>query len=200
MKRYCFALAALLVATPVFAQEHLEPDLSAMSGLPPLVDPNFARRVFPEAFDRDVRIRVLEWPAWSFEAMTGIRETAAGYAIFALESDRMKTPAAVDDRCETPIDRALAGRIIALWKTMLMQTRYRDPPWMGLDGADYAFAMGVGFSPMTGHIWSPREGTNPGRLVAISLAMYEVCKAPAKDWSKLERLTADLEKNLQGRQ
>ena len=195
MKRSCLALAILFLAAPAFAQERLEPDLSAMSGLPP--DPNFAQSIFPDAFDRAVRIRVLQWPAQHIAAMTGIRATASGYAIFSLESDRLKAQAAIDARCETPIDRLLAGRIIAVWKTMLMQTRYRDPPWTGLDGADYFFAMGVGSWPMTGHIWSPKEGTNPGRLVAISLAMYEVCKAANKDWTKLDGLTADLEKNLQ---
>jgi len=101
-------------------------------------------------------------------------------------------------QCEIGIDDALGGRIIEVWRKMLMRTRYSQQNMNGADGATYDFSMFVrGVGPLAGKVWSPDRDSSTGALVALSGEMYGICtKKKDASMAQLEKLTAELEARL----
>jgi len=77
------------------------------------------------------------------------------------------------ERCEIPVTDATAARILDAWQMMLSSSA--PSAIMGLDGELYHFALATQDRLLTGQTWSPDADTNPGRLVAIAMAMRDAC-------------------------
>ena len=104
-------------------------------------------------------------------------------------------------RCERPIDPALAARIRAVWKAMILGAKSYSHGRFGLDGATYEFSMSLaGETLAEAHTWSPPWDTRTGRMVVISQRMEWYCEAdsPGRILSELNgtvaALAADLER------
>jgi len=78
-------------------------------------------------------------------------------------------------RHEIEITPDLAGRLIDVWKAMLLTARYARQPGMGADGVFYRFSYS-GFPPMHAATWSPDTGTSPAILVDIACLMRKLCE------------------------
>lgn len=95
------------------------------------------------------------------------------------------------------IDQETADRILGVWKTMLLQTRYPPKGRFGKDGTTYYFSMLDSVSGLlTGEIWSPSDTSRTGRLVhlANSLRRYvhqELSESDLRAIVKTTRLRLD---------
>jgi hypothetical protein len=101
--------------------------------------------------------------------------------------------------CETGISDGLGGRIVEVWRKILMPTRYSARYTAGADGANYDFGMMVpGLGPISGHVWSPDRNSSTGTLVALANQMYDICvKNKDANMEQLEKTIAELEHRLQ---
>lgn len=124
---------------------------------------------------------------------------------------RKEVPARPEDvpleRCEKPLEAALAQRIASLWDTMLRATRYvtREEILVAnkniaangglvtvlVDGTAYHFYAGG----MVGQTYNPDVGTAPDLLSRIAEAMARACADP-KSLPALNASVAALEKHL----
>jgi len=77
-------------------------------------------------------------------------------------------------RCEIPISKPLAERVLQSWRLMLARTAPNGRE--GFDGEIYHFGLREGGTLRTGQTWSPDEDTNPYRLVLIADALRKACK------------------------
>jgi hypothetical protein len=99
-------------------------------------------------------------------------------------------------RCEADISDALGGRILKIWRAMLMRTRYPQQNMNGADGVAYHFSMSA-FGPLSGKVWSPDRNSSIGTLVTLADEMYDICtKKKDASMDQLEKLTAELEHRL----
>lgn len=101
--------------------------------------------------------------------------------------------------CETSIGDGLGGRIVEVWRKMLMRTRYSAQYTAGTDGANYDFGMMVpGLGPISGKVWLPDRNSSTGALVTLADQMYGLCaKKKNASMEQLEKITAELEHRLQ---
>jgi len=98
--------------------------------------------------------------------------------------------------CETNVSDVLGGRIVKVWRNMLMRTRYPQKNMNGADGVTFHFSMSA-FGPLSGQVWSPDRNSNTGTLVALANEMYGICtKRKDASMGNLEKLTAELEHRL----
>jgi hypothetical protein len=83
--------------------------------------------------------------------------------------DSAITSSALVRVAEIPAD--LGPGICAAWKQVLLATRHRDDRHgvMPCDGTTYHFSYGS----MAGHTWCPPDDIVPGKLVALSNALYD---------------------------
>jgi hypothetical protein len=109
------------------------------------------------------------------------------------------------NRCEAPIDAALAGRVVEVWRTMLRATRYAVSPeyvidehgnkintvTIGSDGEIYHFSMLDDFNSLAGKTWSPDEHSRPAKLVDIVFTLHDMCGHPKPELTP--RLSAQLD-------
>jgi hypothetical protein len=115
----------------------------------------------------------------------------------ALPADAKAVPV---DRCERGVDMAIADRLIAAWKAVLLQTRYSEGDGMGLDGTTYHFTLHQRGTFMAGQAWQPQPPSAPYMLVEISGAMAKYCRSGTPDAlkkldQKITGLTDMLSKN-----
>jgi hypothetical protein len=83
----------------------------------------------------------------------------------------------------------LASGISDVWRKMLRRTRHPDSERIGKDGVNYHFT----FGSMSGHIWSPRAVTLPGRLVSLSHSLRSLVLAgDAQDAALLEEIQVQI--------
>src|SRR6185503_17763159 len=99
-------------------------------------------------------------------------------------------------RCEARISAALARRVLAVWETMLKDTRAHGR--LGLDGVSYAFAFNDGTRVLEGETWSPEDGSRGAMLVGIVHTMKRTCSSalPFLLRAQLEREVTALEERL----
>ncbi len=84
-------------------------------------------------------------------------------------------------RCEAPLDAALARRLIAAWKPVLLETRFDQPgdqDVVATDGVSGHFADLSGYPALAGWTnWAP-EGSKPLLLWNLALTMSDYCGTP----------------------
>ena len=114
-----------------------------------------------------------------------------------LEASLPKNPNEVKvERCEVPLDAALAGRIIAVWRKMLAGVA-AAPYDGGLDGTFYHFSAPVDGKELAGQTWSPSEDSNTGRLVMIAETARNYCqKRNPSDIATLQKQADELARIL----
>jgi hypothetical protein len=111
------------------------------------------------------------------------------------------------DRCEKPLDMALARRIAALWDTMLRGTRYTSREEIEAaskkiavnGGVDTVLVDGTAYhfytEGMVGQTYNPDTGTAPALLSEIAEAMFQTC-ADSKSVPALHAGVTALERRL----
>jgi hypothetical protein len=85
-------------------------------------------------------------------------------------------------KCVVTIPTDLAEKLSVAWEHALMQVRFDSKQDMGLDGADFHFAMRKGGAFLAGRVWSPASSSDTGQLVGLADAMAGYCigKSPDK--------------------
>lgn len=119
----------------------------------------------------------------------------ASQHVFALDVDTM-TPVTRPQVVKRPVEAAsefiplepdLADAVEELFRTAVAGTASVQQDWYGCDGSNYYFtgpdANGL---PQTGQIWSPRDDSRMGRLVALCKELHAL---PAGDAGAQRRLT-----------
>ncbi|MGA7711600.1 MAG: hypothetical protein WCA81_06845 [Rhizomicrobium sp.] len=156
----------------------------------------------------NTRMRMIEMPLSGPDSATGIRTNADGkLAIFSVKSEldleklvtsSGPTPDPHDvkvDRCEIPIDPALAKKITNVWWAMLLRTRYYQPNEESIfEGeGEYHFyaeqAFGDFGRELEGWTWAVKPETKVGALIGIVADMRQYCII--KDSASLLKLKAD---------
>lgn len=139
-------------------------------------------RVFKEAFAGDVVARAMVEPSFQSEFALGLIADHGGYKLILLEAKRQiwpHTPPHPENlpvaRCQIRVPAGIGHRILEAWTLMLDRTVPTNQS--GLDGVINHFALRDGGRERAGQTWSPVESTNPGRLVAITDAMRNACRA-----------------------
>lgn len=104
-------------------------------------------------------------------------------------------------RCEVDVDSAMAQRIIAVWKSMLLETRYTQPGEDSVvvsDGVAYHFSMFSDMEFLAGWTNYAPAGGRLAALVDIPGAMWGYCAKPDNDsFAKLDERVSRLETLLQ---
>jgi hypothetical protein len=231
-KRLPAAVVAGLLScmSPSLAEDHLEPEPSPTSDFR-LYEVQDAKEIFTEAFRSDVVARVLVFPSRSMTFMLVLKSDSGAFQLLELQgSIAMGTkhgqpafePFAVSGpdggatiiapqpehspsatkRCEVPIALPLAQRITAVWKRVLLDAHYVDPPSGAADGEAFVFSMEQvhpGDAPlaMSGQYWGGRPPGKLGALIDIVYAMKDYCDGKGQIRSqKLNKQVSNLEKQL----
>ncbi|HEV2653240.1 MAG TPA: hypothetical protein VGU69_18395 [Rhizomicrobium sp.] len=196
-----FAAAAVLLATPAFGGDTLEPAHGTVEGYEPAVT-----GVLKAAFGPEVVVRAIVEPSFEPEYAVGIEKHGDEYRIFGLTASEQVWTALNDQKpvaginandCRLPITADLATDILGVWKGMLLRV-HTQVDSEGVDGAIYFFSMMIDGQPHIGQTWSPLPSSPPGKLVSLANAMRDVCR-----WNRphaLDRvtaITADLKASLQ---
>jgi hypothetical protein len=102
------------------------------------------------------------------------------------------------NHCQADIADALAGRIVDVWRKMLLHTRYSVHNGNGLDGTTYHFGIAApGTGQLAGKVWSPERETATGAFVQLADTMRAICqKENGASEAQLEKLVAELEQRL----
>jgi hypothetical protein len=171
---------ALVAAGPVEPPKHLVPEDSALSQLAhPGTHLTGGLHIFEPVFDESVRIFMLGEPAFTSRYVIGLKQIAKGFKIFGARPTRPSraNPGPLTlDRCEAPVDTALARQVIAAWDAVVQQTRPRvGVPWSGNDGSHEHFASRLKYGVVTGQLWSPQRPWNPGWLSRIAYDLHSIC-------------------------
>lgn len=77
----------------------------------------------------------------------------------------------------TPVSKAFAKRLRAIWDQMLSQTRQPEKPNPANDGVIYEFST----PERSGQTWSPRANNSPKLFVNLTQSLHRYCKAPPVD-------------------
>jgi len=129
----------------------------------------------------------LDTQLWHYETLKSLEEvnpallgdSAAKSLNDTLAELRDNLPADFRDvgtkACEFEIAPAIGGTIMAIWNTMLLQTRYAETGNFGRDGTDYHFSMVGGGQLLAGKVWEPPPDSKTGRLVSIAETMKNLC-------------------------
>jgi hypothetical protein len=217
MGKHALAIALSLMALPVSAEEdHLWPDGSIIGGTEyvPSYDENI-HSMLRDAYGPNVVARMvtdcdsvcsLSYPGPGPYAVGLASKRPSGrappYGIFAINFSsvpipddpylaRAETSISTVKRCDADISQPLADRIVAVWRAMLLQTRY--PARSGLDGQNYHFY----FGGMAGQVWSPNQDSAASNLVALAYTMGSYCnKEPGVGEAELSKVTSELEARL----
>jgi hypothetical protein len=172
MKRTWLALAMILLAAPGAAQEYLEPD-----DAPNLT--GHGLRLFGEQYGRDLK-PVIGKDARVFAVIegglvpdfaVGLKTWKSGYRIFMLGERR----GGGLDRCDAPIDNALALDIIIAWDKVLRQTRKRTGRSVGAPDVPF-YHFGVR-GLVTGRVLDTPPGSNPAQLGLIAGGLLQICSS-----------------------
>jgi hypothetical protein len=84
-------------------------------------------------------------------------------------------------RLDAKIDREFAVAIQRAWATMLLNTRYPQKSYGGMDGYTAYFSVFVrGAGLLHGQIWSPEHGL-PKEFVEIGLQLVDYCSTSEKE-------------------
>jgi hypothetical protein len=106
-------------------------------------------------------------------------------------------------RCQAEVDTGTANRLTSVWRSMLLETRYTQPPEQGVivtDGVEYHYSMPGDVEFMTGWTAGAPEGGRLEALGNISDAMRDYCAKPSNDsLTILNSDTGKLEAMLQNR-
>ena len=217
MDRCALAIALSLVALPVSAEEdHLWPDNSIIGGTEYV--PSYDEKIhsmLKDAYAPNVVVRMvtdcdsvcsLSYPGPGPYAVGLVSKRPSGrappYSIFAITLSAVPVPddphlARADTqittvkRCDADISQPVADRIVAVWRAMLLQTRY--PARSGLDGQYYHFY----FDAMAGQTLSPSPNFTTSELVSLAYAMGDYCnKKPGIGEAELSKVTSELEARL----
>jgi hypothetical protein len=99
--------------------------------------------------------------------------------------------------CESVLSDVLGNRRIAVWRTMLMNTRYAPQYARGSDGTNLHFSMFVrGRGTLAGQLVASQHNSATGTLAVLVYAMRDVC-GNKKTQTELDDLTSELEQRLQ---
>ena len=221
----------LSCVAPSLAQDKLEPEPSPTSDFR-LYDAQDTKEVFAEAFREDVLARVLVIPPRSMAFMLVLKRDGEAFRLVELQGtigmgERNREvpfePFAVPGpdgtatviapqpehrpsatkRCDVPIAPPLAQRIAAIWKRMLLDAHYVDPPSGAPDGEALVFSMewsrpGDAALAMSGQYWGGHPPGKLGALIDIVYAMEDYCDGKSQSRSeKLNEQVSNLEKQLQ---
>lgn len=111
-----------------------------------------------------------------------------------LPEDYHKVPV---NRCEAPVDAALANRLLAAWKSMLLDTRYVQPGEGDVvvsDGTAGHFSMFSDFEFLAGWTNYAPDNGKLAALWALPSAMSDYCATPnAASLKKLDTRVGALE-------
>jgi hypothetical protein len=221
-------LFATAPAAPNKGGQHLEPvNAPIYWGVEQAV---IDQSVYKEAFGPDVLIRVRQTsagPGPEDDEMLLMKRTGSSYRIVHLKSPvllvkygesfirqwgapenaatRMRYPRDYRklkvSRCEIQIPPSVAEGVLAAWRGVLLQTRYDEEPWRGMDGAWAEFAMRDKMQELEGRIWSPDDNSQPGMLWHLADLMSDHCKArTARSIKKVSEQAVALLKRLKSEQ
>jgi len=188
-KRLTVALAVVMLTgvSPSSAQDHLRPEGNpydpAAAGYYELVG-----TAMHEAFDDNVRVRVLSDSMFAPQAAFGVKEDHGKYKLFGLVArERMRDKPVPVKRCEAAIDAPLALRVVQVWKSSLLAARYRQPgeeTVVNSDGTEFHFSMRDGGQELAGQAWGLDSkasdvipNTNTAALIGIVATMFNACLA-----------------------
>jgi hypothetical protein len=81
--------------------------------------------------------------------------------------------------CSVAIDADLGDKLLTVWQTMLLTTRYEKdrPNILQIDGVSYHYSTDF----FAGQTWSPSQNSKTGKLVAITDALATYCTASTQD-------------------
>ena len=152
--------------------------------------------VYPRAFDRDVRARVVVNPSFSKRHAIGISKRDGQYRIFVEQPREQFEPGLEDEPSDAAraafsdvaIDRLLGEELVAIWHEMLLRAAVPEQQPMGFDGTTYSFSLPDDGNERAGHVWSPRAETLTGALVELAETMRNYC------WTRNERVHVRLER------
>jgi hypothetical protein len=85
----------------------------------------------------------------------------------------------------------LAHLLVAVWETMLRQTRYDKAARLGFDGVFYHFSMRSDYQDLAGYAWSPPPASTTGLLVEVVETMRLVCDIDVSNIGDKLRAQAD---------
>jgi hypothetical protein len=85
----------------------------------------------------------------------------------------------------------LAHLLVAIWETMLRQTRYDKAARLGFDGVFYHFSMRSDYQDLAGYVWSPPPASTTGLLVEVVETMRLVCDIDVSNIGDQLRAQAD---------
>lgn len=202
-------LIMFLISNSSFAADHLVPEESQFTGI--FLPQYYGKvlEVYSETNDENVIARTIVFPSFSPEYALAIKKEDDKYVVVHLQTKNQvwsgynETENGRDynvNRCEKVINSDLAKRILAIWKIMLLNTKYNEDPISGLDGTTYHFSMRshnrYGWS-FAGKAWSPEENSKVGLYVDISDRLISFCKDESNSTSNINDTINELNKKLE---
>jgi hypothetical protein len=103
------------------------------------------------------------------------------------------------NRCERAVDAPLGKEIVAVWKEMLLQSRYSAQSSIVVDGTTFHFSGVFDYQRMAAQTWSPDERTKTGMLANLAYHMKAFCTGYTRSGG-LSRLVDDLSARLDAEQ
>lgn len=198
-----FILLSLSLTSNTFAQgrgDHLEP----VEGFFDLYDSQFSyyskvRKILFEGLTRSPEIRFQVFGPFGNEMVLDI-EFHRDQNTYVIVFHKCEESIWLNKNWETvsvkkyrsEIDKESVDIIKTLFEAAIMQTRYPDESWHGLDGVNYYFSVNS-FGMKSGTIWSPDDGTKMQRLTTIGNLLIGLALSEESD----VRLNDELRKEIE---
>lgn len=200
------AVLALLIClgcgqTPPAAPEtqDLEPIEGALTYHTPAYHMQLRQHLLKKARANDLQFLILQ--SFEPEVLLSIYESARGCEAELVEPEQQIWEKVVAKQGEVAdiatkvlhksLPEAIGTRLRALWKTMLLRTRYQDNPPTVLDGVSYVF---LSDGSRGGEANNPIEGTRPFLFAEIGQLVVSYVEAePAKEKDLLASLTKQMD-------
>ena len=168
-----------LICSIAQAQEHLFPESSIYSSIQTVRDYYlYVARAFKKSDSSDVILKVVSIHSFRPESALFLKNVDNKYSLVFLnaESHYWKTylnnvTAHPIEKCNISISNQLALKLVKVWSTELLKTRYAADIRKGMDGTTYHFST----SNMAGKTWSPDKSTPMGKLVNLVHELQKMC-------------------------
>ena len=146
----------------------------------------------------EIRFQIL--PSFSPESVLDIvhdRDTDKYYLVYHIGETMIWSNKKWEDvrviKFKKEIEKSSVESIRSLFQAAISQTKYPEKESMGLDGADYLFAVKE-YGQRVGAVWSPSEGTKMSRLVAVGYKLIELATNNDKSIKFDEKFAEEIEK------
>lgn len=149
-----------------------------------------ARVIVVPSFGPEFALGIVKQPSRDGYAVLGRLAEESIWSIYRRQRGqgrtRIDTAAIARDlsihECLAPLAPALGADLVALWESMVRDTRHPARPEAGRDGVVYHFASQPDTAPvLTGQTWSPPAESRAGKLVGIVDALHAHCTMPTTE-------------------